>query len=88
MLKQLQTETKLNCSYIKPPLSEGTFDARVRIFYQGKLINVVTFESVESAVRAVRSVYKKPEHNSDKSYQVEPQLNNFYDQLANDSIEF
>lgn len=88
MLNLNTKQYQANCSWLKTPevSTQGYYNARVIIFYQGRLINVVTFETVESAVKSVRSVSSKPSHNGDRSYQIEPQFNNFY--LDTDDIDF
>ena len=88
MLNLNTKQYQANCSWLKTPevSTQGYYNARVRIFYQGRLINVVIFASIESAVRSVRSVSSKPYADGNKSYQIEPQFNNFYSDV--DDIDF
>lgn len=90
MLKQKQSEINLSSSYLVAPenlnLATGNYSARVMIFYKGKLINVVTYPSVTNALRTVKSVSKKPYHDSNKSYQIIPQWQPF--EFVDDGIEF
>jgi hypothetical protein len=97
MLKQIQSEINLSASYLTAPeentllvgdsvsMPLGHWSARVKVFYKGKLVNVVNYHNIPTAVHYIQSSFSLRGDNN-KTYQIIPQWDNYDWNYRNDDF--